>query len=72
MLYQYKVETFNCYLLGEDGIKEKADRLLQDYSLKGWKLHTMQMVGNVAYLCICVFEKPIASPLDEAPGKVAL
>lgn len=59
MNYQYKSVTFGCTFNTKKMFNEKLQELLDEYSTQGWKLHTMEVCGASASVCVCVFEKEI-------------
>ena len=59
MRYEYETVTFGCSLKTRNGINDKLQDLLDEYSKKGWRLHTMQMTGISTDFCVCVFEREI-------------
>ena len=57
MEYEYKTETFSCVLKRLKTFNEMLQELLDIYANDGWKLHTMQLAGAGADICVCVFER---------------
>lgn len=58
-MFEYKSVTFGCAFNTKHGFNEKLQNLLDEYSKKGWRLHTMQVAGSSASVYICVFEREI-------------
>ena len=56
-MYEYKTETFGCGFSTKSGFNSKLEDLLNEYAEEGWRLHTMQVAGASASICICVFER---------------
>lgn len=59
MEYEYKTVTFGCAFCSKNSFNETLQSLLDEYSEDGWKLHTMQVAGGSASICICVFEREL-------------
>ena len=59
MKYEYKTVTFGCAFSTKNSLNVRLQSLLDKYSKDGWKLHTMQVAGGSASICICVFEREL-------------
>lgn len=57
MEYEYKTETFSCLLKRLKTFNVMLQELLDKYAADGWKLHSMQLAGACAEICVCVFER---------------
>ena len=57
MQYEYKTETFSCLLKRLKTFNQMLQELLDKYAADGWKLHSMQLAGACAEICVCVFER---------------
>ena len=56
---KYKTVTFGCAFSTKNGFVEKLQRELDIYSSQGWELHSFQVPGGSASVCIMVFEKEV-------------
>lgn len=56
-MYEYESVTFGCAFSTKSGFNDKLQSLLDEYAEDGWKLHTMQVAGASASICVCVFER---------------
>ena len=56
-MYEYETVTFGCLFSSKEDFNNKLQRILDDYAEEGWRLHTIQIAGGSASMCVCVFER---------------
>jgi hypothetical protein len=56
-MWEYKTETFICTFDSEKSLKEKSNKVLEQYGKEGWELVNFQCFGILSSMMIFVFKR---------------
>lgn len=56
-MWEYKTETFICTFDSEKSLKEKSNKVLEQYGKEDWELVNFQCVGMLGSMMIFVFKR---------------